>query len=347
MEKKRVLGKRIKYNEMKFTLIICTYMRPKPLLKLLQSVQRQTVYPNEILVIDGSVNDETKIIIEENSFDNLNYFLVSEGERGLTKQRNFGIEKASKSSVFISFLDDDTELLPNYFEELIKTFIDDETITGVGGVAINENNWSKAEPNKKYNLKHYNLIDGFFSKVGQRNVVRNYLGLQSNLGPGKMPDFSHGKTCGFPLSNKIYEVDLLIGMSFAFRKNVFDSIRFSTYFEGYGLYEDADFSIRALQFGKNVINTKVQLYHFHNPSGRPNKYFYGKMVVRNGWYVWRVKNPFPKFNARLKWHSITLLLIIIRFSNIFTTTKRKEAFTEALGRTLGWISLFFYKPKRV
>ena len=320
-------------------------MRPKPLLQLLQSVQRQTLYPNEILIVDGSVNEETKIILQENSFDNLNYFLVSAVERGLTKQRNFGIEKASKSSAVISFLDDDTELSPNYFEELIKTFIDDSSITGVGGVSINENNWSLVEPNKKYNLKHYNIIDGFFAKEGQRNVVRNYLGLQSHLGPGKMPDFSHGKTCGFPLNNKIYEVDLLIGMSFAFRRNVFDGIRFSNYFEGYGLYEDADFSIRALQFGKNVINSKVQLYHFHNPSGRPNQFFYGKMVVRNGWYVWRVKNPKPSLKAKIKWHSITLLLSIIRFSNIFTTNKRKQAFSEFFGRIKGWFSLLIDKPK--
>ena len=134
-------------------------------------------------------------------------------------------------------------------------------------------------------------------------------------------------------------------MSFAFRKKIFDSIHFSSYFEGYGLYEDADFSIRALQFGSNVINTKVQLNHYHDPSGRPNQYQYGKMVVRNGWYVWRTKNTKPSFDAKMKWHSITILLMLIRFSNIFTTKERKEAFTEAFGRAVGWWSLFFNNPK--
>jgi GT2 family glycosyltransferase len=176
-------------------------------------------------------------------------------------------------------------------------------------------------------------------------VVRNYLGLQSHLGPGRMPDYSHGKTCGFPLDGKTYEVDLLIGMSFAFRKKVVDFIRFSPYFEGYGLYEDADFSIRALQFGKNAVNTKARLSHFHHPSGRPNQYQYGKMVVRNGWYVWRIKNPRPSYSAKLKWNLITILLTLIRFSNTFTTTKKEEAFTEAIGRTLGWWSLWVNKPK--
>ena len=39
---------------MNFSLIICTYMRDKPLLKLLNSVKRQTRYPNEILIIDSN-----------------------------------------------------------------------------------------------------------------------------------------------------------------------------------------------------------------------------------------------------------------------------------------------------
>ena len=94
-----------------------------------------------------------------------------------------------------------------------------------------------------------------------------------------MPEFSHGRTCGFPLDGQVYEVDLLVGMSFSFKKAIFSNLKFSHYFEGYGLYEDADFSIRAQQLGKNVITTKAQLSHYHDQSGRPNKYQYGKMVT--------------------------------------------------------------------
>ena len=345
MESKPILGKSIKKEIMKISLVICTYMRPQSLLQLLQSVQLQTVYPDEILIIDGSSNKETEAVIFENQFRNLQYFLVPENVRGLTKQRNFGLDKIDHASTVVAFLDDDTELMPNYFEELIKTFADNQEISGVGGVAINENGWRLTEPNKKYDRNRYFQFEEFVYKEGQRNVMRNYLGLQSNLGPGRMPDYSHGKTCGFPLNGKTYEVDLLIGMSFAFRKKVFDSLRFSTYFEGYGLYEDADFSIRALQFGKNVINTKVQLSHYHHPSGRPNQYKYGKMVVRNGWYVWRTKKKRPSIDEKLKWHAITLLLISIRFSNTLTGSTKKEAFTEAVGRTVGWWSLWFSRPK--
>jgi GT2 family glycosyltransferase len=330
---------------MKISLIICTYMRPESLLTLLQSVQKQALYPDEILIIDGSLDNATKIILEENQFKNLKYFLVSKEDRGLTKQRNFGISNVNNVIDVVCFLDDDTVLELNYFAEIVKTFQIKPEVIGVGGIAINESKWKLQENNVSYNKKKYYLFEGYFYKEGLRNVVRNYLGLASNLGSGKMPNYSHGRTSGFPITGKTYEVDLLIGMSMAFRKSILDKIKFSRYFEGYGLYEDADFSLRALQFGKNVMNTNVQLSHFHAPSGRPNQYQYGKMVVRNGWYVWRVKNPNPTFKEIFKWHVITVLLTIIRFSNSITSNNKKAAFTEVMGRTIGWWSLLLNKPK--
>ncbi|MEP6806131.1 MAG: glycosyltransferase family 2 protein, partial [Flavobacterium sp.] len=85
--------------------------------------------------------------------------------------------------------------------------------------------------------------------------------------------------------------------------------------------------------------------HFHDESGRPNQYYYGKMVVRNGWYVWRIKNPNPIFKDRIKWSFITLLLLLIRFTNILSEKDKKAAFTEALGRSVGLLSLLVNKPK--
>uniref|UniRef100_UPI002614DBFC glycosyltransferase family 2 protein n=1 Tax=Flavobacterium sp. TaxID=239 RepID=UPI002614DBFC len=89
---------------MKCSLIICTYQRPQSVLQLLQSVQGQTLYPDEILIIDGSTDDGTEQILANNSFQNLSYFLVSMEHRGLTKQRNFGIAKVSADVEFVCFL---------------------------------------------------------------------------------------------------------------------------------------------------------------------------------------------------------------------------------------------------
>ncbi len=328
---------------MKISLIICTYLRPKALITLLKSVCLQTKYPDEILVIDASNNDLTQNALTEKRIKNLKYFKVSENDRGLTKQRNYGINLVGKNINIVSFLDDDTILDKEYFKNLNEVFENDNSISGIGGIATNENKW-KQKLQKSYNVKKFLEIDNHIIKLGQRHVLRNYLGIGSTELPGIMPKFSNGISCGYPLTGKNYEVDLLIGMSMSFRKKVVDNIKFSTYFEGYGLYEDADFSIRALKFGKNVIATNVLLEHHHAAAGRPNKFKYGKMVTRNGWYVWRVKYKKPSLIARLKWNLIAIVLILIRFVNVLTTKKRKEAFTEAIGRCYGLFTLIFNKP---
>jgi hypothetical protein len=102
-------------------------------------------------------------------------------------------------------------------------------------VVVNENGWSltriKTDANRYFQFEW----DLFIEK--DSNVVCNYLGLHSNVGP-RMPE--NTVNCGFPLTGRIYEVDLLVGMSFTLSKRVFDSLRFSTYFEGYGT-EDGRF----------------------------------------------------------------------------------------------------------
>lgn len=330
---------------MKFSLIICTYMRARPSLRLLQSVQKQTLYPNEILIVDGSTNEATKNILENNQFKNLKYFLVPYSERGLTKQRNFGINKVATDVEVVCFLDDDTILQPNYFEEIIKTYQQFPEALGVGGYIFNEIQWQKVADNYNPTIEEF-CYDGWIRKDGSRFVLRKKLGLDSNTQPGFLPEFSHGRSIGFlPPSGKIYEVEQLMGGVSSFKKEVFKKFQFSTYFEGYGLYEDADFTLRLSKKGKLFVNTAAQLSHYHDHSGRPNKYKYGQMVVRNGWYVWRVKYPKPSLKGKFKWHAITLLLAFIRFSNIFTTKKKKESFNEFIGRMNGWFSLFLETPK--
>lgn len=328
-----------------FTLIVCTYMRPVSLLTLLKSVKEQTLYPNEILIIDGSTNNETGAILENIEFQNLKYFYVSPERRGLTKQRNYGVSNVAKDSGIICFLDDDTVLTPNYFEEIIKVYSTFPDALGVGGYINNETKWEKVAVDYKPTIYDF-AYDGWKQKDGSRFVLRKRLGLDSNVEPGFLPEFSNGRSTSFlPPTGKTYEVEQLMGGVSSFKKSVFNSFNFSAYFEGYGLYEDADFTLRLSKTGKLYLNTKAQLGHFHDQSGRPNKYQYGKMVVRNGWYVWRVKYPNPSLKAKFKWNAIVLLLAFIRFSNIFTTNKQKEAFTESIGRFVGWFSLWFDKPR--
>jgi len=329
---------------MKFALIVCTYNRPKSINRLLDSIGGQSLLPNEIIIVDGSeiINESLN---ENQSSGPYRYYHISGEERGLTKQRNFGLSKVSSDMDVVCFLDDDVILTTEYFEQIIATFNMDDKCVGVGGYATNEVNWKVRGPEYKTQISKY-YFDGYFRDEPLRDRLRNLFGLSSDLSPGKMPSFGHGRS-SLPPAGKNYEVDLLIGMAMSFKKCLFDKIHFSEFFQGYGLYEDADFSLRAAQLGKLYINTNAQLEHHHEPAGRPNMFKYGRMVVRNGYHVWRVKNPRPNLKDRFKWHSVTLLLLSVRATNVITGPKRGQAFIETIGRKIGyfelWIKRFTFK----
>ncbi|MEP0480618.1 MAG: glycosyltransferase family A protein, partial [Nonlabens sp.] len=223
---------------MKVSLIICTYMRPEPLSRLMDSVMLQSKLPDEVLIIDGSTNDDTGSRFRESGNPIIHYYKVPKEHRGLTKQRNFGINKVAPDMDIVAFLDDDTILEKEYFSNLIKAYKSLPNASGIGGVATNENRWGLKE-NKDYDKNTFYTFENYVVKESSRNILRNKLGLASNVLPSVMPAYSHGRTFSYPLTSDNYPVDLLVGMSMSFRKKVIDSIKFSTYFEGYGLYEDA------------------------------------------------------------------------------------------------------------
>lgn len=329
---------------MDFNVIICTYNRREALTRLLASITKQTLYPGEILVIDSSTNGETEDLFYNNQYPNLEYYKVGQDNRGLTNQRNYGIRKTGEDIDIVCFLDDDTVLKVDYFENLISTYKDFPDAVAVGGWIIDETTWEKVSEDYQPCYEEFK-IDGFVRRLGSRNILRKRLSLLSNMSPGTMPEFSNGFSTGFlPPSGKVYPVEYFMGGVASYRKELFHKIGFSSHFEGYGLYEDMDFCIRASRIGQLYVNTAAQLYHLHEEAGRPNKFDYGKMVIRNGWYVWHVKYPNPKFIPRVKWHAIALLLTLVRMGNSVTTEKKREAFSESLGRIVGWWSLIFNKP---
>src|SRR5690606_39172353 len=154
--------------------------------------------------------------------------------RGLTKQRNFGINKVSPESDIVAFLDDDTILAKDYFEKLIQTYNTYPNALAVGGYINNEVKWQKVSVDYNPNMNEF-VFDGYKRRDGNRFVIRKKLGLDSNCPPGWSSNYSHGRSVGFlPPSGKTYPVEQLMGGVSSFKKSVFNQMKFSTYFEGYG-----------------------------------------------------------------------------------------------------------------
>lgn len=337
------MGVLFKVCKMNITLIVCTYQRPESLKQLLKSVNLQTLYPNTILIIDGSENNDTKVMLDKYQFKNLFYHQVQPEERGLTKQRNIGIGLMPPDTHVVCFLDDDTVLEPDYFKQLIGTYQNHPEAVAVGGYITNEVVWQQSDG--KVSNKHF-YYNGWMRKEPLRFRVRNWWGLAPDTPPCFLPKFSHGRSVSFlPPDGHIYRVEHFMGGVASYRASVFKTVQFSPYFEGYGLYEDADFCFRLLPLGQLYVNTAARLSHHHEPSGRPNTYKYGKMVARNGWYIWRVRHPNPGFKNVLKWHLTELLLALLTLLSVIKSVNRVHVINEFRGRMVGWISLFFNKPQ--
>ncbi|MFN5024631.1 MAG: glycosyltransferase family 2 protein [Bacteroidota bacterium] len=329
---------------MKFSVILCTYMRPQSLIRVLESLQKQSLPANEILIIDGSVDTETEKAVEAFTSSSVKYIRVAPENRGLTLQRNVGVRLSSDTSEVLVFLDDDVILDVHFLKEIIAPF-EQPDIVGVDGHITNENRWIKCGSEAEEN--GYMYLDGYKLPLSGRDKFRLRLGLfPLHVQPGNTPVYGHGKST-LPPTGKLYEVDHLMGCMMAYRKSIFTHLAFSDYFVGYGLYEDYDFSLRARAYGKLVTNTAARLEHHHAPSGRPNTYKYGKMVVRNGWYVWRLRHPQPGLVNVFKWHTITLLLAFFRLANALSTNSetRRQALGDFSGRIVGWFTLLLIKPK--
>lgn len=328
------------------SVIICTYMRPQPVLNLLHTILEQTYKPSQILIIDGSTDTATALSIQPLlPVLPIEYVLVDAANRGLTKQRNVGIQHLNEGAEIVFFLDDDVLLEPDFFEQMLQPF-SDANVIGCDGLITNECYWQPISEQTKLPV-YCQQLDQYYLKLASRDLFRAALGLfPLKLQPGKIPPYGHGKS-SLPPTGKCYEVDHTMGGITAYRKRIFDHIQFSTFFEGYGLYEDFDFSVRASAYGILMTNTAARLSHHHASTGRPNTYLFGKMTVRNGWFVWRLKHRHPGTLNILKWHIITLLLAFVRLSNIFTpsTLKRQQAWGDFSGRMVAWITLLFIKPR--
>lgn len=331
--------------ETSLSLIICTFKRPNEVGRLLDSVSRQRLCPDETLVIDASPDDLTEQAVrkfKQQRSLSVDYYRVTSEHAGLTRQRNFGIARARGD--IIAFLDDDTVLEPDYFAELLDCFERHPNAVGVGGYIVNELRWRRVEWSGASRLSTFRFGD-WECRDDYRWRLRRLLGLESTLPPGWMPPFGHGRTIGcLPPDAEDYHVEFVMGGASAWRRDVLDRHQFSHYFEGYGLYEDMDFCVRAAQDGPLYVCTRARLAHYHAPPGRPNQFHYGEMVVRNGWFVWRRRWPHPALIDRLRWWAITLLLIACRFGDVVRGPRRRQSLSEAIGRLFGIATLLISRP---
>lgn len=123
------------------SVVIASKGRPDCVRETIESLQRQTLKPKEIIVVVPSIED-----LPRNEWGDSVQYIV--GPLGLTAQRNKGIRAISTKVPFVGFFDDDFELKADYLEQAVAFMNANVSIIGISGRLLAGGHISREEAKK-------------------------------------------------------------------------------------------------------------------------------------------------------------------------------------------------------
>lgn len=123
----------MKNNESKLTVavVIPMYNSMNTILRALLSLEKQTVRPTKVIIVDdGSIDESVKTVNEYITSSSLSIQLISQKNAGPSAARNKGISSASEK--LVCFLDADDEWNENKLEEQLATYVEKSKSHNVG-----------------------------------------------------------------------------------------------------------------------------------------------------------------------------------------------------------------------
>jgi glycosyltransferase involved in cell wall biosynthesis len=260
------------------TAIIATLNRAGALREIsLPSLLNQDTTSFEVIVWDASPNDDTKnvVIARQQGFENKGIRLLYRNapRKGLASQRNDSINEATGDIVL--FIDDDSELSRDGISSLIAMFDNFVWLKGAALPLFNRTSSVLAGRKRTALRAIAGSILHFFQ--GNDRSFRTVRDSTFNILPSRdLPGYA----------------EWLTGACMAYRKEVFDYLRFDErlqYFGGYALGEDLDLSHRVfLRYDLPLLVSPSGMFVHHNvPGGRLDgrkmaaSIFYNSKIIRD------------------------------------------------------------------
>lgn len=246
---------------MKTSVIIPTYNRPGDLYKCLESIRRQSLLPDELIVVDDGNLDHLPFW-EALKIAGVHCIYRQKQEKGLTRSRNLGV--ALSSGDILIFFDDDVVLTQDYIKEIKDTYerSPDPDIGGISGIDLN-----LAAP------EWFRYVEFFYNVVWLISPLKS--GGVTASGFSEQVLAMRVNPC-----RHIEKAQALGGALFSFHKKVFDFFSFSEdYDHNYCQGEDKDFSYRVSKRFNLYIQPRAKLYHFLSPVERMAKYRRGRDLI--------------------------------------------------------------------
>lgn len=148
----------MKFYKNQVSIIIPTHNREEDLKKCLNSIEKQTVLPYEVIVIDDNSKDETKKVVD--SFKLKNILNLKYSRNKVNKKQSFSKNKGAELAKgdILAFLDDDCIADKNWVSLIIRDFKELD-ILALGGKIFNLSKENSVLDNLVNLPKHLFLIN--------------------------------------------------------------------------------------------------------------------------------------------------------------------------------------------
>ncbi|NLI97859.1 glycosyltransferase family 2 protein [bacterium] len=280
------------------SLVICTKDRPTQLRRCLESVLGQTCPPDEIVIVDASIDDKSLSVVKEMRRKKRSpRFLYTHTYPGTARQRNIGFEMAN--AYVVGSVDDDTILDKEALRIIKEVF--NKGNTDLGGVMPRlidpkdrrQSIWSLKSLYKRIFMLSHNFAKHVF--------------IQASGFPA------------FPFQRQEItepqEAEVLNGLYF-YKKEVVKNYKFNEGFHGYSFMEDVEFAYRVSKNFKLLYVPSARIMHLHVPTSRSSYFETYKQIVENHHYFFlhAIEGTFVNWLA-FYWSHIGLLISALSKKN--------------------------------
>lgn len=246
--------------------LVATRNRYLPLKRMLDSLAKQSAQPREMIVIDGSDNDETKTLCHSKiSHLKTNIVYHRATEIGAATQRNQAMQYATQNVIWL--LDDDIIFEPNCVERIWNALQSDSSLGGVNAMITNQKYLSPG----KISRQLFQILHGSF----ETSYAGKCIGPALNLLPEDNPNLP-----------EIVPVEWLNSTCVMYRKEALPNPLFPPVFTGYSLMEDVTISLTVGKKWQLANARTARIFHDSQPGDHKNNLgVLAKMDLVNRHYV--------------------------------------------------------------